>query len=292
MIEKKYQPMAGVEEWRNKSGYWIYKLHYSADPEKASEEWKSETKKGYTKKMWKQEMEIQSHAMAGNLIYTVSDVNRLRVSVEDLDPDWTLYHWMDSGISAPCAALWAVATPDGYVIVVAEYYERNRNVPENSAGFKLIEDKLLKHFNNPVYCRAADPKIFATCENTGRSIADDYADEGFHFIAGNNDVNMGVQTVRNYLSPVSMKRSRLIILDNLYWIFKEFERYRIGPNDKPIKKHDHLMDALKYGLVNNPVWIPPQSLIPDDQGFIKMKSPLGFTQFVRRMTEEEDEDGR
>lgn len=58
--------MEGVREWRNaKNKFYVFRLHYSADPEKRSSAWREEARAGMPERGWRQEYEIDFTAPAG-----------------------------------------------------------------------------------------------------------------------------------------------------------------------------------------------------------------------------------
>ena len=97
--------------------------------------------------------------------------------------------------------------------------------------------------------KLADPSIFNT-QQDGRSIADDYLEEGITFLKANNEVRQGIQKVNELL-----KEKRLLISKNCVNWFEERDRYvwkDLKPGmdrneyEEPVKKNDHLMDMTRY----------------------------------------------
>src|SRR6266571_382908 len=96
----------GVAEWRNPiNGFKIIALHYTADPKKATAEWKEKTKQDYTDKDWDQELEIDFSSWVGRPVYTTFS-KIFHVSKEPLS--WTpkrhMWRGWDIGIHA---CVWA-----------------------------------------------------------------------------------------------------------------------------------------------------------------------------------------
>ncbi len=61
--------MKGLTEYDTPQGVHVLRVHYTADPEKCSEEWKNEQKKGMTQAAWEQEYEINFHVPKGKAYY-------------------------------------------------------------------------------------------------------------------------------------------------------------------------------------------------------------------------------
>ncbi len=73
--EKRY-PMQGVELWKNKRNeFTVFQLHYSADPNKRSDDFKKSSKKGMSIKRHKQEYELEWETYLGSPVYT--DFNKI-----------------------------------------------------------------------------------------------------------------------------------------------------------------------------------------------------------------------
>ncbi len=276
--------MRGIEEYRQSDGFWVFKLHYTADPHKAdNEEWKAEAQKGLTKKQWDQEYEMDISSMEGNLIYPgfSQKDNVLNVALELLPKTWTSYMSIDPGIGVPCGILWAMVSPDGYIIFYDEYYENNKTVEEIAKIIKDKEDRVGIHPR----VRLIDPSAFNR-DFHGNSVARVFADNGIQCLGANNVLEAGITLVRQLLSPLVEGKSRVMFLSSLHWIFYEFKRY-IVRNGKPRKKKDHLMDCMRYIISQNPHWVDPKG--KDD--LEELVDPLtGYISYERRRKDGFDDD--
>lgn len=64
------RPMEGIQLWQNpKNKFWVFRLHYRADPLKRTNEWKEGAKAGVPIKDWNQEYEIQWDVYEGTPVY-------------------------------------------------------------------------------------------------------------------------------------------------------------------------------------------------------------------------------
>lgn len=128
------EPMTGVRVHVNTKGATIFRLHYSADPEKTPE-WAAVVKKGMSDPaMYQQELEIDFGATGGALIYDYHP----EATEEDefvVPPHWTRYTSLDPHPVKPHAMLWVAVDPYGIGHVYREYwpskvYGRPGPVPE------------------------------------------------------------------------------------------------------------------------------------------------------------------
>lgn len=72
---KIHEPMKGVRIWKNeRNRFCIFELHFSADPEKRSEEWLEKARAGMPRRKFEQEYEIRWQTFEGLPIY--GDWNR------------------------------------------------------------------------------------------------------------------------------------------------------------------------------------------------------------------------
>lgn len=74
----------------------------------------------------------------------------------------------------------------------------------------------------------------------------------------NKDIFSGIQRVKGYLRAADGK-SRLYIFRNCVNLVRELKSYWWGEGDRPVKKDDHCLDALRYYLMNRPERKPPRT---------------------------------
>lgn len=90
---------------------------------------------------------------------------------------------------------------------------------------------------------------------------------GFHTIDAHKDVNQGMLQIKTLLDPGEDKLPRLYVYRNCVQTLREFRHYvwddwarrkeRRDPKEKPVKKDDHLLDALRYVVMSNIVYRHP-----------------------------------
>jgi hypothetical protein len=134
-------PHKGVSVWQNPHGICIFRLHYSADPDKTPE-WAAKQKAAMTNQAdYEQEYEINFSAKLGTLIYQLDD----EASLEQAFPipaDWTRYFALDPHPVVPHAALWAAVDRWGDCWIYRELwpskiYGQRGNVPEDDNRFSI-----------------------------------------------------------------------------------------------------------------------------------------------------------
>lgn len=103
---------------------------------------------------------------------------------------------------------------------------------------------------------AIDPSARNKEHITGRSVQLEYSDYGINTFPGQNDVAAGINNVK-----VRIQKKKLFVMANCQKTIEEFRMYRwqtpqkSAQNDAkeaPIKKDDHLLDALRYVCMARP----------------------------------------
>jgi phage terminase large subunit-like protein len=168
---------------------------------------------------------------------------------------WGHFLMLDHGYANPTAVLFGAFDHDGRVIIYDEYYQTKKLVHENAeAILARIEELKIR----PSYI-VGDPSIRNTDPISGGSIHIEYAENGVHISLGNNDVTAGISRVRsrfknNLLFVTSRCEKTLWELNRYRW--DKFSSSKIAQKknlkETPVKKDDHAMDALRYGIVSRP----------------------------------------
>lgn len=116
--------LRGLRGWKTDEGWLILRLHYSADPERVSEEWLHDAVQGYRGgfegRDWLREMEIDFGAYKGEPVYPQFDPNDA-VKVTKFNPHIPLLRGWDFGYRHP-ACVWAQLWPDGTLAYLHELY--------------------------------------------------------------------------------------------------------------------------------------------------------------------------
>jgi len=174
--------------------------------------------------------------------------------VRGYDLDETLYRFiaLDYGFKNPTGVLWGAVDRNGDVLIYDELYVKETLISEVA---QKIKDKTGRQ---RIQMWLIDPSCRNRDGKTGRSIIDEYAENGIYFEGANNNVNAGINHVKEFLKIRPNGKPRLRFMDHLKNLRSEMQTYRwkdlkIGAvenqKEKPIKKDDHLLDPLRY-MVN------------------------------------------
>ena len=148
---------------------------------------------------------------------------------------------------------WYAVDYDGNVYVVAEHYEREKDIEYHSNKIHEISNELNWHRNSNGMLEALiDSAANQTTLASKKSVADLFYD--YKILVNTNvnkDVLSGIQRVKSYLKN-SLGESKLFIFNTCENLIREIKSYRWGKGDSPIKIDDHSMDELRYYIMNRP----------------------------------------
>jgi hypothetical protein len=122
---QKYDLCEGLSFKRNaRNGFACMFLHYTADPEKRSAEWKKQAQLGVSHADWQQEMEGDFDAKAGQPALPEFEefFSVLTCSPIHIPDHWPRFATADYGATSPYCCLFHAVRPDGTVITYWEHY--------------------------------------------------------------------------------------------------------------------------------------------------------------------------
>lgn len=163
-----------------------------------------------------------------------------------------IYLGIDPGIRHMCAVTYLYHTFDDTLVVFDETCVQNHNVEEvvMEIGKKLAYHRV--HYNWAVI----DPSARNRENITGRSVQLEFQERGIRCFPGQNDPRAGISRVK-----VRLEHEKLLVMANCQTTIDEFRKYRWSkpgrrtdndPKETPIKKDDHILDALRYVCMARP----------------------------------------
>lgn len=217
-----------------------------------------EAAENYLKDLDKDERNAREHGkfvQLGGRVYKMFNRETHVIPAMIPDKSWMWYISLDHGFNNPTAVLWHAVSPDNQVITFAEHYKSEMIIDDHAAKI---------HATNAAFGRVpdiwvADPAIAQRQGVTGISIAGEYAERGCYFAPGNNDVQVGVVKISQYLrtNPKTAK-PRWLITENCVNLIGELEllRWKTYASKKLQfdnnrqehihKKNDHAADSSRY----------------------------------------------
>ena len=174
---------------------------------------------------------------------------------ETVKKTWTHFTMLDHGYRNPTAILFAAIDTEGRIIIYDEIYVSGNLVKENAV---LYLDKVAQ-LGIEVQYMEGDPTTKNTDPITGTSIRIEYGEHGVWYNLGNNDVQAGLSRVK-----AAFKYNYLKITSNCVCTLREARRYKWAKPisskvaarnnllEVPVKRDDHALDALRYGIMSLP----------------------------------------
>lgn len=188
--------------------------------------------------------------------------------------EWETIGGIDPAVSTGVfCALVAKVNPEGDIIIMGEYYDKEKVVSQHVDSVNGMIQRLNVE---PLYW-VADPAAFIKSQQNPKegafySLADEMVDNGLAPRRGENAVNAGINHIAEYLMvdynrEHPFKRGvkgapKLFVTESCKNLIKEIAMYREVPNKPtlrgdakwtPFKKDDHSVDALRYLVMTKPI---------------------------------------
>jgi len=229
--------------------------------------------------MWRKRFMEGSFDVFSGQIYPEYDDDVHSISPFPIPDFWEYTEAIDHGHRNPTAILFARYDTQGNCFIVDEHYKANRLVSYHADA--VLQKRA--HLNVP-YPRYSviDASAAAEDPKTGRSVIDEYRDFGIQVVSSDRHVLAGINRIGEWLRldpehphPLTNETReegwpRLYIFKNCVNLREHLPQYQWkkpklqseeDEPEKPLKKDDHDVDALRYKLMQRP---PPA------------KSPMGI----------------
>jgi hypothetical protein len=188
------------------------------------------------------------------LVYPVFSRSRHVVpEFRELPKGVELFCGIDPGIRHMCAVVYAFLDNDDRMVVFDEIALQGVTIREIC---DQIQKTNLKWGGIRPNWYVIDPSSKNRNNQTGRSDQAEFSDNGIVTIPGQNSKPAGINRTRERLEA-----DRLLIAANCVELQAEFKRYRWvtakriegDAKQEPVKKDDHLLDALRYVVMQRPL---------------------------------------
>jgi len=153
-----------------------------------------------------------------------------------IPPHWPQCWALDPGYNVTAAVAMALDPSTDTVYVWGIYRRATATVSVNIAALRTLF---------PWQPAVVDPAAGGRNQSDGERIIDQYAQQGMELTPANNAVEAGIMAVYDRL--VSGRLRFAAHLTELEW---EFGVYRRDEKGRVVKEDDHLMDAVRYGVMS------------------------------------------
>ena len=174
-------------------------------------------------------------SMGAGAIYPVVEAE-IKVKDFQIPPHWKRAYAMDVGWNRT-AVIWGAMDPESDCIYLyAEHYRGQAEPVIHAAAIKARGDWMRG---------GIDPAARGRSQSDGKNLLDAYKELGLHIQPVDNAVESGLYSVWGRLST-----GRLKVFASLGHFFTEYRLYRRDEKGRIIKENDHLMDGMRYLVLN------------------------------------------
>lgn len=170
-------------------------------------------------------------SLGSGAIYPIPESD-IAVSHFNIPAWWPRCYGLDVGWNRT-AALWAAWDPStGICYLYAEHY---RGIAEPAVHSEAIKAR------GAWMSGVCDPAARGSSQRDGEKLLDLYRQLGLSLTLADNAVDAGI-----YDTWAALSTGRLKVMNHLLNFFNEYRLYRRDENGRIVKKHDHLMDVMRY----------------------------------------------
>jgi len=185
------------------------------------------------------------------LVYSEFEEETHVIDPFDVPREWYDTISIDPGMRNPLSAHFYCVDYDGNVYVIAEHYEKDKDIDYHANAIKVLANKLEWPRNSRGDLEALiDSAANQRTLSSSKSVAELFFDRG---ISVNPKVNKelfaGISTVKSFFAA---RPPKIFIFKNCVNLIREIKTYRWGDSDAPVKKDDHALDELRYYIMSKP----------------------------------------
>ncbi len=201
------------------------------------------------------EEELQSRRygkfmQCGGLVYNEFDERVHVIDPFDVPKEWQDTISIDPGLNNPLSAHWYAQDYDGNVYVIAEHFDKGKDVYYHANRIKEISKRLDWHYTNGKLSALIDSAAMQRTLASSKSVVElFYENDILVNPRVNKDMFSGINTVKRYLKDGEGK-AHLFIFKTCTNLIRELKSYWWGDNDLPIKRDDHCLDEMRYYLMD------------------------------------------
>lgn len=274
----------GIVSWKNrKNGFMVAAVHYTADPDKRSQEWFQESTKLFRPDQIEREFEIDFQSRAGQRVFGYLSQNPKRWRIPNIDlykllkTNWRIIAALDYGSTNPTSIHFYAIDQYRRFYSVFEYYE-----PSNSRKIAAVLKGVHPGYEHPLWRRCervvVDGAIFNKNQDNEKgeghqSIGDLIQEQSIYIMErATKDRIAGLERIKDMLAPSAHDgRPSLFICERcenqwnelLGMVYDELPPHLLlNKNQKEdvVAKNDHAYDELRYALmaIQAPSSEPPE----------------------------------
>lgn len=240
----------GLTVRKNRNGFTVLSLHYSACPKK-NDKWTEAAKKSYVSEdAWQQEQELNFSKIEGSRVYPGFKTS-VHVKKQKFDPYLDVWRGWDFGYGHP-ACVWFQIDREDRVHVLYELLGEEITIKDFGKEVIRLSEKL---YPGVTFKDAGDPAGQARTDKSERTTVEILRAMGIRMRMRGSGVLEGINCIRGMLlkrpddsTGIEVDPQCEIIIDGFTggYVRKELD-------DEPVKDgfYEHIMDAFRYGIIVN-----------------------------------------
>ena len=255
---------------RDDSEIWHIEMEWSDNPYLDKNELEN-----MTRSMSEEELEARRYGhfmQCGGMVYKEFDESIHVIEPFDVPKEWQDNISIDPGLNNPLSVHWYARDFDGNVYVIAEHFDKGKDVFYHAQRIKEICKKLDWHYYNGKINALIDSAASQRTLASSKSVVDlFYENDILVNPRVNKDMFSGINVVKRFLKDGEGK-AHLFIFKTCVNLIKEIKSYWWGEQDLPIKKDDHCLDEMRYYLMSisdKPAIIHKSEIQKDKERLIK-----------------------
>ncbi len=188
------------------------------------------------------------------------------VEMPRLPAHWPRYRVFDYGLDM-LACFWAAVDESGRIWVYREYCRSGLIVSEAAAAIKALTPA-----GESIRCTIAPPDLWSTQKDTGRTMAELFAQNGVGLVKAANQRIQGWMAVKEFLKLDGTGRASLLVSPDCRGLIRDISAVQHDgkdPADVATRPHEytHTVDALRYLCSFRAAAADvPQAVLEEDDG--------------------------
>ena len=247
---------------RDHNGIRVVRLHYTADPDKRSEEWARSAREGMSARQWRQEYEIDWHVAGGQPVYAEEFRREWHVAGEELLADSKLALWRgwDIGPTHNHPACVVCQVDDARRLMVLDEIcaWRGRGAPRVREVGPFTEDVIYfceENYSGASWIDYADPAGWTKSMTDGRSAIMVLNERGVHprpgvvtFTERKEAMIKGLVTAKGGMPCILVSPTCRMVIEGFEGAYMYEELGTTGRFKPTVEKNawSHAMDGLEY----------------------------------------------
>ena len=203
-----------------------------------------------SKSLSQEELESRRYGkflQCGGMVYNEFDEAIHVIEPFDVPKQWYDTISIDPGLNNPLSAHWYARDN---VYVIAEHFDKGKDVSYHAQRIKEISKRLDWHYHNGKLSALIDSAASQRTLASSKSVVElFYENDILVNPKVNKDMFSGINKVKSFFKDAK-GQAHLFIFKNCRNLIEEIKGYWWGDDDSPIKRDDHCLDEMRYYIMH------------------------------------------